>query len=119
VLACARTRLGMPEAAANLGYALELARERGDVWSEILVLRGLAELKPSKNALSWLEQSCEIARQHDLRPELARSLRLYAEAARGSARGKAQAALAEASALAVEMKLRDGLEYALAEAQAS
>jgi pimeloyl-ACP methyl ester carboxylesterase/DNA-binding SARP family transcriptional activator/class 3 adenylate cyclase/tetratricopeptide (TPR) repeat protein len=119
VLACARTRLGLPEAAANLGYALELARDRGDVWSEILVLRGLAELKPSRNAISWLKQSCEIARRNGLRPELARSLRLLAEAAGAPPDGTAQTALAEAAALGAEMKLRDASDYWLEEAQAS
>lgn len=101
VLACARARLGLPEAAANLAHALETTRARGDVWGEILVLRGLAELKPTA-AKGLLEQSCALARSSNLRPELARSLKLYAAVA-GKTGGDADA---EAEALFAEMGLR-------------
>ncbi len=102
ILACARTRLGLPEAGANLAHALQLACARGDVWSQILVLRGLAEFKPSA-ARHHLQESCELARHSRLRPELARSLRLLAEVSGKSGR----VVRAEADALYAAMGLHD------------
>ncbi|AZN98811.1 alpha/beta fold hydrolase [Mesorhizobium sp. M9A.F.Ca.ET.002.03.1.2] len=107
VLACIHTRRGEPEAAANISHALELARGRGDPWSEIIVLRALAELKPSKSAIAWLEQACSLARRTELRPELARSLRALGLAQRRGKIAGAEATLAEAGKLYAEMQLRE------------
>ena len=107
VLACARTRLGLPEAASNLDHALELARRQGDPWAEILVLRGLAELKPSRAGLDFLEQACELARRHEIAPELARSLMALGLRRRRAKAAGAEECLAEAARLAAAMKLRD------------
>lgn len=104
VLACARTRLGLPEATSNLAHALDLARQRGDVWSEILILRGMAESKPARNARPYLEQACEIARRHAIRPELMRSLALLGLSSRTP---DGDAAMAEAARLHAEMGIRD------------
>lgn len=109
VLACLRAQLGEPEAAANLDYALELARKRNDPWSEIMVLRGFAELKPPQAGLAWLEKACTVARRRDLRPELARSLRALGLAQRRANTGSAAETLAEADRLYREMQLRDAL----------
>jgi pimeloyl-ACP methyl ester carboxylesterase/DNA-binding SARP family transcriptional activator/tetratricopeptide (TPR) repeat protein len=106
-LACMRAQLGEPEAAANLGHALELARQRGDPWSEVMVLRGLAELRQSKSSIAWLEESCALARAWELRPELARSLRALGLAQRRAKLATAAATLSEAKALYREMQLRD------------
>ncbi|TIX44860.1 MAG: hypothetical protein E5V36_08395 [Mesorhizobium sp.] len=107
LLACVRARLCEPEAAANLGHALELARGRGDPWSEIIVLRGLAELKPSRSAISLLEQACNLARRVELRPELARSLLALGLAKRRGKIAGADATLAEAVKLYTEMQMRE------------
>ncbi|MES0028953.1 alpha/beta fold hydrolase [Mesorhizobium sp. M0040] len=107
VLACVRARLYEPEAAANLGHALELARGRGDPWSEIIVLRGLAELKPSRSAIGWLEQACNLARRVELRPELARSLLALGLAKRRGKIAGADATLAQAAKLYTEMQMRE------------
>ncbi|MES0127179.1 hypothetical protein NKL05_35110, partial [Mesorhizobium sp. C420B] len=107
VLACVRARLCEPEAAANLGHALELARGRRDPWSEIVALRGLAELKTSRSAISWLEQACSLARRVELRPELARSLLALGLAKRRGKIAGADATLAEAAKLYTEMQMRE------------
>ncbi|MCT7374168.1 alpha/beta fold hydrolase [Chelativorans salis] len=107
VLACVRARLGEPEAAANLGHVLEFARQRRDPWSEIMVLRGFAELKPSRSSLAWLEEACALAKQHALQPELARSLRTLGLAQRRAKLGTAEETLAKAEKLYGDMQLRD------------
>lgn len=107
VLASLRARLGEPEAAANLGHALDLARQRQDPWSEILALRGFAELRPARASTRWLEEACALARQSELRPELARSLHALGLAQRRTDPALAAATLAEADALCEEMGLRD------------
>ncbi|KZE35476.1 alpha/beta fold hydrolase [Chelatococcus daeguensis] len=109
VLAVLRARLGEPEAAANLAHARELARRRDDPWSEILVLRGFAALKPARSAVTWLEEACTLARRRELRPELARSLRTLGHTQRRIDPALAAATLAEANALYGEMGLRERL----------
>ena len=107
VLACVSARLCEPEAAANLDHALELARERGDPWSEIIVLRGIAELKSPGSAVSWLEKACDLARRVELRPELARSLLALGLAQRRGKIAGADATLAQAEKLYAEMQMRE------------
>jgi tetratricopeptide (TPR) repeat protein len=107
LLACSRTRLGLPEAASNLDHALELARRQCNPWAEILVLRGLAELKPSRAGLDFLEQACEVSRRHEIAPELARSLMALGLRRRQANIAGAEECLAEAATLAATMKLRD------------
>ncbi|WP_163269548.1 alpha/beta fold hydrolase [Chelativorans alearense] len=109
VLACLRVRLGEPEAAANLGHAMELARQRDDPWSEIMVLRGFSELKVSRSNLAWLEEACALAKRRELRPELARSLRALGLAQRRANLAAATETLAEADRLFRAMRLRDRL----------
>lgn len=106
LLACARTRLGEPEAAANLDHALTLARGRQDPWSEILALRGLSESRPPREAVGWLEQACDVARRYEFKPELARSMRALGLAQRWAKIAGADAIIAAADELYAEMDLR-------------
>lgn len=96
LLACARSRLGEPEALANLEYALAQARGRQDHWTEIIVLRGLADTAGGKSAIGYLEEACRLAEENGYRPELARSLLALGLAEQRAGRGSAAATQARA-----------------------
>ncbi len=106
VLACARAQLGEPEAAANLGHALAKARLLKDRWSEVIVLRSLAQTADDEAALSLLEEACRLAEGEDYRPELARCLHALALAEQRAGRASALATRQRADTLIGELDLR-------------
>jgi pimeloyl-ACP methyl ester carboxylesterase/DNA-binding SARP family transcriptional activator/class 3 adenylate cyclase/tetratricopeptide (TPR) repeat protein len=106
LLACTRTRLGEPEAEANLEHGLRQARLLQDRWSEITLLRGLAETVDDGQAETLLEEACRLAEQHGYRPELARCLHALASLEERIGRPSAVATQQKAGEMAAEMDLR-------------